>query len=718
MADERVRVEAGSSLRFMRPDNKPGMLPSGLGLREPFGETKRKMLGEDRLEKIAKTLTSKGGSAGSSSSAGHERQPERQQPPPAASHSVPKAQAEPALMLPFEPRQQAPGQRFAATEPDFFKPMAGRRRPEALDPSPAAPGALARASTAPLPLSSGGGGRSLPWAAAPAKNALGPAADDARSPEGRARYRQQSRGRLVALNEFRRWYGCHFRSAEALWSAIAGSLGALDEKTFVDALVSMSYPNGRLGAKTAFLFLDPSGEGVVSFEDLSNAMEEVAALPAKSPGMQYSDVRRSPKTAKEEQPSLLEGMDFFEAEFQEEPATKSVLEKRHKILSRLQSRVPAVAEFLAYLFAVFGTLRVAFRHLDVARRGFLTMGDFKEGVRTVNVQKNCVRPLEAHVEALWSRLAPRLTGPGGKSGGLMAALDSNFDPMVKRLRGFLDDLCKKETGKNSSEHGPDDAARKKWFNFFVGHVNSEAEFQGILIRLQYLDWHMADLFHKLDQDGAGQITVDNLTEFLTQMPRVGTKPWTGYREPEAGGVRRKYLVNGGDVYMNTSCKLVRNDGKREGFGDAPMWNPTYSLARSANKKSLRASIDLTNTGWTVEERGRAVVKPRSKTLPTPDAQFNSTLFSSGVHKMSASAGALRDLAAFCATDGAPGTTLEAITDGIWPRRPGVPAFEPTSEADEPLPPPWLRGASWHRGTTGTSLGGATLGGSSRFVSVQ
>jgi len=332
------------------------------------------------------------------------------------------------------------------------------------------------------------------------------------SSEGRARRRTDTRGRLVVIAEFNHWCRQTFGSLQEAWRRFVGggtfgSSGAVTKEQFVNAMRTHGYPMGTIGAKTVFFFLDTDDDGLIALEDLTcgveNVVQEKKSTAAEAWAALHAEEDRARETA-----DLDPMEEHLVRAVSSAGGSVSLDRARSKILARLNHEDPPVAELMAYLFESFRTLRMAFRQMDANKNGLLTKTEFTEGMATIR-SKTGVKPLESHVGGLFDRLDTNGAGVVGVEELLERAFGKGVDPFLERLGDFLADHT------NDGDHIP--TRRKKLQGLFRlrdGEKMSCADFAQELAKLRYHDWHINDLFSRLDKDCSGSLSIGEFTAFL------------------------------------------------------------------------------------------------------------------------------------------------------------------------------------------------------------
>mmetsp|Transcript_46627 Transcript_46627/g.86936 ORF Transcript_46627/g.86936 Transcript_46627/m.86936 type:complete len:633 (-) Transcript_46627:19-1917(-) len=396
--------------------------------------------------------------------------------------------------------------------------------------------------------------------------------------------KQEEQERLVVLSGFKQWCVEKFQVEENAFLALseqAKSEMCIDEQEFLAALKRLEYPADKNKQQVLFGYLASKEEGnTISIDDFNFVLENVWAgnINPLQPDSEHD-------------PEEL-NMDPFEAAC----LTKSgsVARTKAQIFGRLRKSDPPIAELLEFMFAAFGTLRMAFRQMDINGNGMLSTQEFADCMRDMR-SKTGERPVESHMQNLFDHLQQDCGGMVTLE-KMVQLLDSTDDPMLLRLVKFITEIRKKGLGDTSKL--PDDAGTMTHFMriFQVAHRGGEISrehFCKTLSNLRYHEWHAVELFRRLDVDGSGNLTVGEFTAFLEQDPVK--KEFKGPLEPMGSEYRRQQVENG-HISCNQSYKLAHIGTNRK------------SMAAHSQEPSSPHSAFL-NSGWSRSSGGTTFKRP-------------------------------------------------------------------------------------------------------------
>lgn len=379
---------------------------------------------------------------------------------------------------------------------------------------------------------------------------------------------QGKQEQMVALTELKRWCVRKFGGEETAFRALSGHVQdvdrCVDEKEFLAALQRHDYPADEAGQQALFRILASKERSSISYEDFIVPLENIWI--GNSFGRHSTPLASEPLN-----------MDPFEAACLTK--TGSVARTKAQIFGRLRKSDPPIAELLEFMFAAFGTLRMAFRQMDINGNGMLSTSEFADCMRDIR-SKTGERPVESHMLNLFHRLQQ-------SCGGLVTLekmiqlLDTTDDPMLSRLLKFITEIRKKALGDSR-----DDLGKMPHFMriFKVAHRGGEISrdhFCRTLSNLRYHEWHAVELFKRLDVDGSGNLTIAEFTAFLEATP--DKKVRKGPCVP-LGSEHRRKQVEIGHVSCNDSYKLAHIGTHR-----TPSATPKQDLdPRDPNTPFLRA----------------------------------------------------------------------------------------------------------------------------------
>lgn len=340
---------------------------------------------------------------------------------------------------------------------------------------------------------------------------------------GRQKRRLNLPQRLLALTEFKTWMAERFPSPEAARSELRLTAAEGGRKDlFVQALAQREYPYGTIGAKV-FFFCDADEDDLISWQDITEALEE--CRPPEGP-TRWEILRSDAEHARH-----IRDQDPIEEHLIQNHV--STLHRRGKpnanqadalesLLKRMWPEEPEVAQFMEFVFAEFRSIPMLWRFLDISKKsglddGYITQEEFCSAMRRM-FSRTGRQPLEAHMSEVFDlldvqsqnriRLSDLLEDDIVGSGRGRKAL-------LKRLRRFFEELtsCRSEEMKALMNlyRSPSDAFKMS----ATGKV-SRASFLEGLQRLRYDQWHLDDLFSRIDRDGSGDITIEDFLGFLKE----------------------------------------------------------------------------------------------------------------------------------------------------------------------------------------------------------
>lgn len=379
--------------------------------------------------------------------------------------------------------------------------------------------------------------------------------------EARAR-RRHAKSRGEVLSEFKNWCTTTHGSAEDAWRALGfPECGVVRSAAFVSALSGCNYAAGELGAKAVFFFLDVDNQGQIELPDVQSALNQVA-LP-RAGATKPRDTTIVPAAFMEAVTQA--GMDIVEASAvgasNGDRDSAKVKAERAKILKRLREQDPPIGQFLGFLFTAFGTLRLAFQYMDINGNGLITRSEFKGNIKKM-VSKTGVKALDEHVDGLYTALV----GSAESATLTITMVVSRLfgatacdDPLLARFGKFLQEALQSFRGGRSAS-GTSSVLKELEFLFGVKSEKtaiSRADFKDMVTRFKYVDWHIADLFARLDKDGSGNLTIAEFTAFLVadaQPRRKSARVLTPLGSPQ-----RVRALQGGHTMVAASAKLAHLD---------------------------------------------------------------------------------------------------------------------------------------------------------------
>lgn len=420
------------------------------------------------------------------------------------------------------------------------------------------------------------------------------ALDDMLSPQGRAE-RRNSRGRPGALKDFKIWCINTFGNIEEAWSALdAKGQGSMAKEDFIAALTARGFPMGDLGSRTVFFFIDSGDSDTISKEDVLAALSKIPDRPVSSPTGNISSANSASGKSRASSFSvhdvyhrksvaatchdgnsvanqtrrLMElGFDMVEAQaLGLNGPEANVGSQWKKKLAILREKDPIIAQLLEFLYKSFGTLNLAFQHMDINGNGRLSKSEFENcllhGVRS----NSGLLAVDEHLQELYKRADPRETSALSMV-EFLNVLEKG-DPLLERLTTFFNQqsISQRAVGVTPGDSPkPDQGSRRqrleKAFRA-MGMSTGKAAlitpmvFVNLLTQLQYQEWHVRDIFHRLDLDGSGEITINEFTAFLMPFMPV-RKPKPAKIEP-LGSEERRQKVESGVSAMKSSAKIDKS----------------------------------------------------------------------------------------------------------------------------------------------------------------
>ncbi|CAE8686282.1 unnamed protein product, partial [Polarella glacialis] len=233
------------------------------------------------------------------------------------------------------------------------------------------------------------------------------------TPSHRSRRREEPTQRRLSISGFVNWCETTFGGILAAWEHISSGEGNVQRAHFVEVLSSRDYPMGELGAKTTFFFLDSDEDGVATWDDVYQKTQDVKSSFSSS-GNGWDAMGTQAKFARD-----LRDQDPLEEHYFEHTALNFVRkghsdftpdDGRAHLVQRVWRDEPQVAQFLEYMFSEFGSIRMAFRIMDVTQSGSISKDDFRQCLKTLcstvgTKTGRVLKPLEVHMVDLYRRHA-------------------------------------------------------------------------------------------------------------------------------------------------------------------------------------------------------------------------------------------------------------------------------------------------------------------------
>lgn len=339
---------------------------------------------------------------------------------------------------------------------------------------------------------------------------------------------------------FRRWCKDTYGSVEMAWDALSDGLSEKSEDEFISMLALRGYKKDVPDATTRRQLC----KDLVTYFAEGGFVDRAGFLEAVDAGRKLGNSNRSPGRRRASQIDLVESMATGADRPDSNGRGQSSLEnKREEIIARLRKNDAMIAEIIAYFFKNFGTLKLAFKSLDINANGSLSTQEFVDGVTGMRSRKSA-GPIEEHISAIFSRIDS--AGAGGVPlQEFLVRLEKDTDPMSARLWKFLNEAKQKKEGVTSKRRGSVSAEEKAargdasmgqqvanvkmriWSDLMkVGGADSVVTCNGFihaLEQLKYPVWHSKDLFKRLDVDDSGELSLAEFTAFLQKNPPSRTQ---------------------------------------------------------------------------------------------------------------------------------------------------------------------------------------------------
>eukprot|EP00434_Breviolum_minutum_P034953 symbB.v1.2.030936.t1/scaffold3538.1/size88992/2 len=298
-----------------------------------------------------------------------------------------------------------------------------------------------------------------------------------------------------------------------------------------------------------------------------------------------------------------------------------------------------VAEFLEFVFTEFKSIPMLWRFLDISKKtgiddSYITQEEFNSAMQCL-WSRTKRQPLEAHMSALFDLLdtekQDRIRLSDILEDGIVGS-GRGRKALLKRLRRFFVELTTSKSEKMKAlmnlYRSPSDA-----FKMSANGKVTRASFMEGLRRLRYDEWHLDDLFARIDRDGSGDITIEDILAFLKEAGPGGryAKPIPAHTMPDFNVAANRLKHSS----IDASAKLSQlNDWfseERSAQRDKqrslrrPITSPsTMKLLSSASVPALRRDLRRmgTTTRWTVRSL-RSLCEGQDRELiysydPAPD----------------------------------------------------------------------------------------------------
>lgn len=319
--------------------------------------------------------------------------------------------------------------------------------------------------------------------------------------------RRISRARVLNTDEeakvdhFWAWCKEQFGSLDKAFQAFdLNGNGQLSSVEFADGCRSRGYPGNPKTYKRIFFLMDADLDGAIGKpEFMGSKIRRMSTLEALEAARGSTETRAS---------VTHDAFDMMDSK----PKRSTIHAKRATMVNDLFKQDPPVSQFISFLFMSYATLKDAFRQIDINRNGLLSKSEFKDGLRILRVGK--LNLLDKHLDDLYDRLD--INGDGNISVNEM--ISETCDPMIHRLTKYLLEVRSDFHAKNEKEAKLTREQRlARVFAKLDDNMNMELdrkEFTTALKRMRYIDWHVGDLFDRLDRDRSGQLSVEEFSAFL------------------------------------------------------------------------------------------------------------------------------------------------------------------------------------------------------------
>lgn len=349
--------------------------------------------------------------------------------------------------------------------------------------------------------------------------------------------RQDSRGQRAALAEFSRWCANNFGDSKSAW-AYLDQLGKhnVHKNEFLAQLQQCKYPTGTLGINNVFFFLDSDDDEIVHEEEF---LSSLGSAP---------DLQKKPFASN----ATSQEMDPIEARAVAE-AGPNALDAKATLIERVRKLDHVVAQLMEFMLCAFPTLQMAFRRMDVNGGGSISKGEFQETMKTLQCKAGS-KPVQLHVRDLFSRLD--VTNSGFLNLDEIVQNIQSADPMLQRLKDWA------SIGVPNAQHGRAEVFKEtdlrnglmKCFRVVDGKDRIHCvDFLEGLSRLRYHEWHINDLWHRLDKDSSGELTLGEFTAFICKDPP--SKPIKSAPVVPLGTDERRRKLESAHSGMCQSAKL-------------------------------------------------------------------------------------------------------------------------------------------------------------------
>jgi Ca2+-binding EF-hand superfamily protein len=302
-------------------------------------------------------------------------------------------------------------------------------------------------------------------------------------------------------------------------------------------------------------------------------------------------------------------MDDVEAAFAGYKTT--ALEKGlERMLEQLRMTDPALGELLDFFMQHFGSLKLAFKQLDINANGALSMQEFADGLRMLRSRRGA-GPIEAHVVTLFNRLDYESRGSIALE-DIVYELENNLDPCLIRLREFCDEVGKKAGTMNSTSNQDENVKMRHYAGIFrVGHRDSQMSkehFCAALTHMRYPQWHAEELFHRLDKDDSGHLSLSEFTAFMSPDPPARRRERKGPLVPIGSDTRKKQAFTTFSRSQSPASSKPYQGDCGSGQNQRPDWLALVEHGLSKDGRRNRKHTELSRNGMHVMRGDRECLR--------------------------------------------------------------------------------------------------------------
>jgi len=411
---------------------------------------------------------------------------------------------------------------------------------------------------------------------------------------------------MVHITEFRRWCMDKWDDAEYSWNTLnPAGVESLNEEDFVTALRHHQYPKDEAGCRKLFQCFKKEAITESSFMTALDSVQCGRTQRSKSciHTLKSVAVGSSCGTMDPVEAAIMSGDGL---------TTSSKQDKIEMIIQRLRRTDPPIAELLDFMFNYFGTLKAAFKQLDLNGNGDLSNQEFVDGLLRIKSKGNGLGPIEVHCHNLFKRLDFAEKG-SIRVDDLVYNLESDDDVMVVRFARFLEEVKKRRKDKAAADREESMKLNVYARMFKVGAAHdliTPGIFLDALQQLRYPTWHANELFKRLDKDDSGELSLTEFTAFLQQ--DIPVKIQHKEIAPLGNEHRVEQATNFFEIKCATSLKLKdsnRRNHTEAPCGDAPRRRGGIKLHENSNGSTLLEKLrersnndcaDLLKSGYQFE----------------------------------------------------------------------------------------------------------------------